>query len=261
MESMRSKNPAGSQVLYLPSGKYLKITSFGFPEVMADLIYIWSIQYYSHQDAADRFKYLEHIYTNVIGELDPLYVDPYLVGAMIMSMEANDDEMALRLLDKGIAANPDEWILAFNAGFLCYDRLKDYPRATHYFEMAVKSPQVPPVVRRLRAEMYNKMGDKRSSLGYWREIFQGAQSDYIRNVSSMHVHDLTIDVDLEMLRGAVAAWRAQQGGNPPDLAALARAGLIRRVPVDPEGNPYLYNRGTGEVKSRSRFKLQHGSGS
>ena len=135
---MRSKSPAESQALYLPSGKYLKITSFGFPED-ADLIYIWSIQYYSHQDAAERFKYLEHIYTNVISELDPLYVDPYLVGAMIMSMEANDDEMALWLLDKGIAANPDEWILAFNAG-LCYDRLKDYPRAVHYFELAVESP-------------------------------------------------------------------------------------------------------------------------
>ena len=36
------------------------------------------------QDAAERFKYLEHIYTNVISELDPLYVDPYLVGAMIL---------------------------------------------------------------------------------------------------------------------------------------------------------------------------------
>ena len=72
-----------------------------------------------------------------------LYVDPYLVGAMIMSMEANDDEMALRLQDKGIAANPDEWILAFNAGFLCYDRLKDYPRAVHYFELAVESPGCP----------------------------------------------------------------------------------------------------------------------
>ena len=255
MEALRSVSPAGAQVLYLPSGRYLKITSLGYPEVVADIIYIWSIQYYSNYQESDRFMYLEHIYGSVISELDPKYVDPYLIGAMIMSVEANDDEMALRLLDKGIAANPDEWILAFDAAFLCYDRLKDYPRAARYFETALKAPEVPTAVRRLHAEMYNKMGDKRASLGYWTEVLQGADSDYVRNVSSMHVHDLTIEVDLETLRDAVASFRAKLGTNPPDLQALARVGLIGEVPVDPEGNAYLYDAGTGEVKTQSRFKL------
>jgi len=256
LEALRSGEPAGAQVLYLPSGKYLKIISLGYPEVMADIIYIWSIQYYSNYDQSDRFKYLEHIYGGVISELDPRYVDPYLIGAVIMSTEANDDEMALRLLDKGIAANPDEWILPFDAGFLCYDRLKDYPRATRYFEMALESPGAPSVVKRLHAEMYNKMGDKRASLEYWKEVLEGADSDYVRNVSSMHVHDLTIEADLETLRRAVASWRSRYGGTPPDLQALARAGLTDSVPVDPEGNPYRYDRSTGEVTSQSRFKLR-----
>lgn len=256
LETLRAKSATGAQVLYLPSGKYLRVTSMGFPEVMADLIYIWSIQFYGHYDTADRFKYLNHIYGNVISELDPHYIDPYLIGAMIMSMEAGDPEMALRLLDKGIAANPNEWILAFDAGFLCYDRLKDYPRAARYFEAAMRAPSVPSTVRRLHAEMYNKMGDKRASLEYWSEVQRGAETDYVHDVSAMHVHDLTIEVDLEALRGAVEAWRARHGSLPPDLRSLAAAGLVAREPVDPEGVPYLYDRRTGEVKSQSRFKLQ-----
>jgi tetratricopeptide (TPR) repeat protein len=255
METLRSANPAAAQVLYLPSGKYLKIVSLGFPEVMADLVYIWSIQFYSNYDQTDRFKFLEHIYGNVISELDPKYIDPYLIGALIMSAEAHQDEMALRLLDKGIEANPSEWILPFDAGFLCYDHLHDYPRAALYFEKALAIPGAPKAVKRLHAEMYNKMGDKRASLGYWRDVLEGADTDYIRSVASEHVHDLAIEVDLETLRHAVESWRAEAGGNPPDLEALARRGLIERVPVDPEGNAYLYDRNTGEISCRSPFKL------
>jgi len=104
--------------------------------------------------------------------------------------------------------------------------------------------------------MYNKMGDKRTSLEYWREVLEGADTDYIKSVASEHVHDLAIEVDLETLRHAVDSWRAETGGNPSDLEALARRRLIDRVPVDPEGNAYLYDRGTGEVACRSPFKLR-----
>jgi tetratricopeptide (TPR) repeat protein len=251
--------PRGAQVLYLPSGKYLKVTSLGFPEVMADLIYIWSIQYYSNYEIADRFKYLEHIYGGVISELDPAYIDPYLIGSLIMSTEAGDHEMALRLLDKGMAANPQEWILPFEAGFTCYNLLHDYTRAARYFEKAVAIPGAPGVIRRLRAEMYNKSGDKRSSLEYWREVLAGADNDYVRDVASRHVHDLAIEVDLESLRAAVGGWREKAGSNPPDLEALVRAGLIAGLPSDPEGKPYLYDRLTGEVTSQSRFSLRRKS--
>src|SRR5881397_516312 len=72
------------------------------------------------------FLYLEQIYGQVITELDPHYLDPYLIGALIMNAEARKPEMALALLDRGIARNPDQWILAFEAGFLCYNDLKDY---------------------------------------------------------------------------------------------------------------------------------------
>jgi len=81
----------------------------------------------------------------VISELDPRYIDPYLIGALIMSAEAHQDEMALRLLDKGIAANPTEWILPFDAGFLCYDHLHDYP--ARHFTSKRRSPYLAPPKR------------------------------------------------------------------------------------------------------------------
>ena len=81
---------AAHPLLYLPSGKYLKVAALGFDGLLADLLYLWSIQYYGNYDIKDRYTYLERIYDQVITELDPHYLDPYLVGALIMTAEARN---------------------------------------------------------------------------------------------------------------------------------------------------------------------------
>ena len=256
LHALRSSQPAGSQLLYLPSGKYLRAMAPGFREVMADVLYLWSIQYYADYRPDERSRFLEHVYAGVITELDPHYQDPYIVGALIMAVEAGDVEMGLRLLDKGIAANPNAWLLMFEAGFYCYDTLQDYARAARYFERAMMVPGVHPLVRRLHAEMYNLMGDRRASWRYWLEIYNTAEGDYVRSVAYRHVHDLKIQVDLESLTSAVKAYAGRFGRFPADLGALVEARILSSVPHDPEGNPYVYNRNNGQVRSAAKPLLR-----
>jgi tetratricopeptide (TPR) repeat protein len=242
-------------LLYLPSGKYLKIAALGFDGILADTIYLWSIQYYGNYQITDRYRYLEHIYDQVISELDPHYLDPYLIGALIMTAEARRPEMALKLLDKGIERNPDQWILAFEAGFVCYDDLKDYARAGRYFEKALEVPGVNPVVRRLYAEMYNRAGDKRASLREWSEIYRTATDDYVRNIAWNHVHDLSVQVDLVELTEAVRLFARREGRNPRGLAELGSKGIVVDLPRDPEGRDYRYDPATGDVSYRGGLIL------
>ena len=75
------QDPLGRELLYLPSPEMLKIMSLGNPGLAADVLYLWSIQYYSLFKPHERFLYLETIY-NLITDLDPLYVDAYRVGAL-----------------------------------------------------------------------------------------------------------------------------------------------------------------------------------
>jgi tetratricopeptide (TPR) repeat protein len=234
-------------LLYLPSGKYLRVAALGFDGLLADGIYLWSIQYYGNFQIKDRYAYLEHIYTGVISELDPHYLDPYLIGSLIMNTEARDPEMALRLLDKGIAANPDKWILPYEAGFLCYNDLKDYPRAAAYFEKALRAPDVHPLVRRLYAEMHNRAGDKRTSLREWSEIYDTARDDYVRTVALKHVHDLKVDVDLLTLTEAVARFEEKEGRSPARLEEMVTRGITTEVPRDPEDRGYRYDPRSGRV--------------
>jgi tetratricopeptide (TPR) repeat protein len=247
IEAGAGRRPAVHPLLYLPSGKYLRVVSLGFDGLLADVIYLWSIQYYGNYAIADRYDYLEQIYDTVITELDPRYLDPYLVGAMIMDVEARRPESALRLLDKGIAANPDKWILAFEAGFVCYNELRDYRRAAGYFEMALRAPDVHPVVRRLYAGMYDRAGDPRTSLREWVEIYDTSSDEYVRNIAWNHVHDLKVRVDLMDLNDGVTRFRALRGRPPRDVRELVAAGIVPAIPLDPEEREYRYSSRDGRV--------------
>jgi len=254
-EARAAGRPGVHPLLYLPSGKYLRVAALGFDGILADAIYLWSIQYYGSFQIADRYHYLEQIYGQVIAELDPQYLDPYLTGALIMTVEARDAEMALRLLDKGIEKNPDAWILAFEAGFVCCVDLKDYARAARYFDKALQVPGCHPTVRHLYAEMYNRAGDKRASLREWAEIYETATDPYVRSAAWNHVHDLKVQVDLADLRTAVDGFSKQEGRRPRHLRELVSLGIVPVLPRDPEDRDYRYDPATGEVSYRGRLIL------
>ena len=71
------------------------MATFGYSSLMADIIYIWAIQYYGNTAIPDKFDYFVHIFS-IISELDPRYVDPYEVGALIAFYDAKDIALALK---------------------------------------------------------------------------------------------------------------------------------------------------------------------
>jgi tetratricopeptide (TPR) repeat protein len=244
MERILEKRPFSYHLLYLPSGEYLKVCSLGFHHILADIIYLWSIQFYSNYQITYRYDYLEHIYMKIIPELDPHYLDPFLIGALIMSVEAKDLGMALNLLDRGMELNPEKWILAYDAGMYCYAS-KNYEKAAVYFEKALKAPDAHPSIRRIYAAMFSKMGDKETSYRHWLEIYETTEDEYAKNISEMHVHDLKIELDLEKINRAIRAYRQSTGFLPHRLADLVRQDFLDRLPADPNGKNYLYEREKG----------------
>lgn len=258
MDLLNAGKGKGFRLLYLPNGKYLKMVSLGFSPLLADLIYLWSIQYFSDPGSIQKREYLEHIYGSVIAELDPHYLDPYLTGALIMAMEMGEVEMALRLLDRGMKNNPDSWILAADAGFYAYLQLKDFQRAESYFQRALEIEGAPPILSRLRAGMMEKRGAKKDAYLTWLEIYETSQDDYIRNVSFRHVHDLKIEIDLEQLQNTIAIYRERVGEFPDRLDRLVESGWMKSLPTDPRELPYLYDPGTGRVSCATPFALKRG---
>jgi len=238
--------PAAYPLLFLPSGEYLKVSSLGFRVVMADVLYLWSIQYYGHHRTEEGRNYLWHIY-DVITELDPHFIDAYLVGALVMDNDMADPDLAIELLEKGMEYNPDDWILPLDAGFYAYLSLQDAPRAAVFFDRASDIPGAPSQIARLHAHMYEEAGDLVTSLQFWIEIYEGAEDDRVESIAWQHIYDLRVKLDLQSLDAAVDRFRTERGRTPLSFQDLVDAGYLRRTPQNPNGSPYLYNPATGQV--------------
>ena len=251
LDSLAEGTSAVEELLYLPNGKHLKIMSLGHANVLADGIYLWAIQYYSNYEREHRQRYVEHIFGDVITELDPRYVDAYWLGALILVVESHDLEAALRLLEKGIERNPDRWILPYLAAWECYHG-QQYSRAAAFFEQAADIPGAPAAVRRMRAGMLTKVGSLTESLSIWHEILEDPASDSTSLViAKRKIRELETRRDVQILQAAVQRFQKENGRYPVRLGELAERRYIRALPLASDGRPYRYDAESGTVSSKS----------
>jgi len=242
----RTKIP-GSSIIYIPSGKYLKFATFGYSSLMADLIYIWAIQYYSDYSIEDRFNYLDHIFS-IISELDPLYLDPYQIGALIATYEARAPDLALKILDRGLAKNPDQWIFPLEAGHYAQMIKKDFKLAQHYYKKTMEIKDVPSIAKRLYANAAFKAMDFQTSWQNWLEIYQTAEDERIKKIASNHFYQVKAAIDISTIKEAINKFRARYHRHPRELSRLVNTGFLNSLPKDLDGQKYLYDFHTGEVK-------------
>jgi tetratricopeptide (TPR) repeat protein len=246
-EISREKVP-GSSIIYIPSGKYLKYATFGYSSLVADLIYIWSIQYFSDYTILDRFDYLDRI-ISVINELDPRYFDPYDTGALIAIYDARNLDLALKILDRGLEKNPTEWIYPYQAGHYVQRLVKDYERAREYYKTAMEIEGSPDISRRLYANAAFKMMDFKTSWESWLEIYQTTDDERIKGIASNHLYQTKAAVDTQNLKKAIDLFKEKYGRFPDDLSQLVRYSFLDSLPQDFDGKDYDYDPQSGEVKA------------
>ncbi|MDD8013490.1 MAG: hypothetical protein PHX05_08445 [Acidobacteriota bacterium] len=237
----------------LPSGKTLKALSFGYHNLAADLLFIWSIQFYSSYNLTNRFDFLERVY-DAITDISPQYKDPYIIGALIMAHEAKDVPMALRLLDKGSRRNPREWIFDHEAGYYCYKYLKDYAKAEEYYGRAAANPDAPVFIRRMKAHLVYLRDDPRVAYQMWLDIYRNAEDILTRDSARNHLYQIKAEIDLPQLQAKVMAFRVKFRRLPASLAEIAAAGLVREIPRDFSGNEYIYDAQSGKVTAQRIFR-------
>lgn len=243
---LRKKVP-GSSIIYVPSGKFLKYATFGYSALAADLVYLWAIQYYGSYEIVDRFTYLDHIFA-IIAELDPRYTDPYEIGAMIASQEARDVPLALKILDRGFAKNPDMWLFPFEAGHIAQMQLKDFDLARKYFGKAMVLPGAPDFTKRLYANAALKVTDYKTSWETWLEVYDTATDDRVKKIASNHLYQVRAEMDVNALKEAVAKFKEKYGRLPTALDQLVMTGILPSLPKDLDEKDYVYDPVTGDVK-------------
>lgn len=243
----RAKVPGGS-IIYLPSGKALRFAALGYTSLAADLIFLWAIQFFSNTAVPGRFRYVDHVFS-VIAELDPRFIDPYEIGALIAIADAGDPTAAFAILDRGLAKNPDEWLFPYEAGHLAQLSLKDYELARRYYQKVMDIPGSPEIAKRLYANAAYKEMNYEMAWESWLEVYRTARDEKIRKFAENHLYQVKATVDKIALFEAAQKFKERAGRFPRSLEELVRAGLVREIPKDYDGGDYLYDPATGQVRA------------
>lgn len=255
LESDREEAPE-TDILFLPAGKHVKQLTLGYDNVLADIIYIWSIQYYTDFTRESRYPFLLHTF-DVITDLDPQFIDAYMIGALTIVAEGKDRKRGTWLLHKGMVHNPDDYLLPLDAGYYFRDTFKEPDKAAYYFGIAAARPAAPNYIKRLCAGMTDRAGDKRTSYELWKRAWDEAEKEEDRRISERHLRILHDEINVEALTLLVARYLELEGHCPSSLSQLVSAGLARSIPLDWQGEAYAYDPFTGTVSATQKW-VSHG---
>jgi tetratricopeptide (TPR) repeat protein len=173
------------ELSYYPSGRHLKPATLGHVETAADLAWMRAVQYYGeHRSTDNQFVQMRHVF-EILTTLSPHFVPAYVFGAFALAQEGRDFDGAVKLMEKGIDANPTSAELAFQMGFLYYVHPggRELRRASEYFRQSARLPNPPPQAAHFAAFTRQQSGDLALAWEMWSDVLQHSPNRYLREMA------------------------------------------------------------------------------
>jgi hypothetical protein len=170
------------ELLYYPSGLMVRQAALGYETAAADVAWLRGIQYYGEHRLTDqKYDLIGHV-MEIVTTLDPKFVQPYVFGAFVLAQEMKQPERGLELLERGMRANPTDWKLAFEAGFLHYVCRRDNAAAARFFTWASRIPGHEPYVERFAAFAHQRAGNLGMAILLWKHVL-ATGNKYMQDVA------------------------------------------------------------------------------
>ena len=233
----------------LPKGEYLKPALLGYHHLGADMLWLRLIQVIGKKrNSADEYEWMYHA-LDVITTLDPQYAYAYYAGGVILGDLANRPDLSIRLLEKGVSANPDVWNIPFLLGYNHYFLLGDPAKGAEYIMQAARLPGGPSYLPGLATRMAAEAGNPDTALAFLEARLLETHDSEMREVLAYRMKEVIIERDIRTLESAVEAYRTQYRILPATITDLVVAGALSILPEEPFGGDYRLDPKTGSVSS------------
>jgi hypothetical protein len=220
-------------MLYVRSTAFMQRLALSFDSLVADIYWIRAIQHYGGTKLGNGPKDYALLYPllDLTTSLDPRFNIAYRFGSIFLAepspVGAGDPDAAIRLLQKGLAAQPQRWEYAQDIGFVHYWWRHDYRQAGEWFRRASTIPGAPNWMAPLAAVTEAKGGDRDSSRKLWTEILKGEPAEWLAAQADFRLKQLDALDQIDALTRIAGQYRARTGRPPRSWADLG----MRRVPV------------------------------
>lgn len=245
-------------------GKKLKGFALGAEGLLADWYWMRSLQYIGgkivkqgiENSNLDEMKSLNprllHPMLDNATTLDPKLMAAYSYGATVLP--AIDEEKAIELTEKGIAANPDKWRLLQYLGYIHW-KLKDYEKAADAYERGSRVPGSPPFFKLMMAKMRADSGSRDTARTIYSQMFAEAPDNQTKLTAELRLKQMDALDDIDVINPVLARYKEEKGSCAASwgevVPALQRAAETsrrdlriddKRNIVDPTEVPYRINR-------------------
>jgi len=157
----------------------LRATAFlsGYKVLIGHAFWIKVLQYYGDADnRVDHFAKL-YDYCRLASDLNPQFLPVYTYGAAALAYQVNRMDEAVKLLQKGILANPKANNLKLMLAAMTYHNTADYEKEIPFLELQIAQGNAPTMLVNILANTYEKAGRVDDAIRLWSWILKTTDSD------------------------------------------------------------------------------------
>ena len=261
-ESREAMHQEQDEVL-VRSPKLMKVLTGEYATLAADIYWTRAVQYYGGKRLGEDSN-LESLWPllDLATTLDPNLLPTYRFGATFLSEPAprgaGRADLAVKLLERGMEANPEYWRLNQDLGNVYYLALKDYPKAGQAYLEGSRKPGAAPWMKIMAARFLEKGESRETSAMLWSEVYESTTDETLKENARINLQLLRADEDMEHLDEIVEQFKSSAGRPPHSVKELIQAGMISGEPLDPVGYPYTIGaNGKSQISQKSPlFKQQ-----
>jgi hypothetical protein len=239
--------------LLIRSGSLLRMLSVEYAPLAGAVYWTRVVQYFGEKHRLHQTN-LELLWPllDITTALDPHLMPAYRFGSTFLSDKpprgAGRPDLAVKLLDRGIKANPDQWRLYQDLGNVYYFDAKDYPKASAAFAEGSKNPNALIWMKVMAAKIAAEGESPETSYFLWQQVYQTSTDPSVKKNAEEHLALMQVALDLKEINRLADEFEKQTGHRATRIGQLVQAGMLKGEPRDPDGYAYvLGERGKAEL--------------
>ena len=199
--------------LVLRSGRLVKALSLEYSTFLADVYWARAVQYFGEKTARrDPNMELLAPLLDLTVALDPNLLVAYRFGSVFLAEPpprgVGRPDLAIKFLQRGIAANPEYWRFYQDLGFIYYWELRDYQKTSEAFLEGSRNPNAYDWMKVMAAKIAGEGRSRETSIFLWRQLYESTKDPGIRSNALNH---------MQLIR-----WRTISSGSTKSSSSSSR---------------------------------------
>src|ERR1700732_278653 len=204
LDAQQSAIQSEDDQVTLRSSKLVKALSLEYAPLMADIYWTRVVQYFGNKHAGKQVDLrLLWPLLDVTSVLDPHLMPVYHIGSMFLSdaapRGAGRPDLAVELLERGLKANPEEWRLYYDLGFVYYFDMKDYAKAASALYEGSKNPKAFIWMKAMAAKIATEGNSTETSNFLWQEVYNTTKDPLVKENTLRHLQLLRTEEDFKQI--------------------------------------------------------------